>query len=389
MQDVLVVDATRSPIGTGISKIPLLRSALIALTPQELALQVLDASFKKTNIPPEAIDVFTLGIVASLKSEHITQAPAREIAMRARMFNASSSEAGKVCSSGLKAVHEAELAVRYEKANFAIGAGLDVMCGVPDSVIAGVLRCPITKKSMAELSNQKTQELGFAFADCAAYADESYRRAKRHLNDYLDYGYLTPVVTNNPKIPVLDFDQNVTIYDDLKEIGKKLLENAKQCFLEGCDRTTVYTASKYGDAFAKLTLAPPRAAKELGIEPLARILGYAEHTERDPKDFPLAPVGAILKLCKKLKRNPRGFHSVWINEAFPISPLYAIKELGIPWEIVNPWGGAIAFGHALGATGTVLCVNAICQTRAEGKRYVIVALCNGIGEGTAMAFEIL
>ena len=97
--EVLVVDATRSPIGTGIAKRNALMSALITLSPQDLALQVLDASFRKTKIPPESIEVFRLGSNVSLKSNYFAQAPDGEIAFRAGIINASCNISQKACSS--------------------------------------------------------------------------------------------------------------------------------------------------------------------------------------------------------------------------------------------------------------------------------------------------
>lgn len=381
MKKVLVVDATRSPIGTGIAKYPILKSALISLSPQELALQVLDASFKKTKIPRETIDIFRMGSNVSLKSDYFKQAPDKEIALRAGLINASCHISQKACSSGLLAIAEAACAIRHEKAEIAIGMGLDMMSNVPESANIGALTCPITKKTMAELSDQKARKLGFTFADYSNYADESYRRARAHLNDYQLAGYLTPVFTNDPKIPLLNFDQNVMA-------DEKLLENAKNKIINGCALTTVYNAAKYGDACAKLTLASLRAVKKYKLEPLAELLAYAEHSGNDPKNFIVEPVYAVRKALDTAKKTWSDIGAFWINEAFPGSPLNFMRS-GISWEIVNPWGGAIAFGHALGATGAVLCVNAICQARKEGKKYVVVSLCNAIAEATAAVFKIL
>ncbi|MDO8664532.1 MAG: beta-ketoacyl synthase N-terminal-like domain-containing protein, partial [Candidatus Liptonbacteria bacterium] len=194
MKDILVVDATRSPIGTGIAKYPIIRSALLSLSPQDLALQVLNASFKKTKIPPAAVDVFRVGSNVSLKSDYFKQAPDREIALLAGMDNASSNISQKACSSGLLAVAEASYAIRHGGADLAVGMGLDMMCNVPDSANIGALTCPITKKSMAELSDQKAREL-FTREDYDKYADESYKRAREHFNDYKLAGYLAPIFT--------------------------------------------------------------------------------------------------------------------------------------------------------------------------------------------------
>lgn len=329
------------------------------------------------------VDVFRVGSNVSLKSDYFKQAPDREIALLAGMDNASSNISQKACSSGLLAIAEASYAIRHGGADLAVGMGLDMMCNVPDSANIGALTCPITKKSMAELSDEKARELGFTLADYNNYADESYKRAREHLNDYKLAGYLAPIFTTDSKELLLDFDQNVMT-------NEVLLKYAKAKIINGCELTTVYNSSKYGDACAMLTLASPRAAKKYKLEPIAKLLAYAEHSLKDPKDFIVAPVGAVLKAVKKAKKTLFDIDSFWINEAFPGSPLYFIEKVPEAlWGNVNPYGGAIAFGHALGATGAVLCVNAICQARKNGHRYIVVSLCNAIAEATAMVFKIL
>src|SRR3989344_3392514 len=119
MKDVLIVGMMRSPIGTGTQK-----SLLKSLTPQNLSLQVLSALFQQTKVLPENIEVFRVGSVVSLKSNDIAQAPAREIALRAGMVNASANIAEKACSSGLLAVAEAAHAIRHAGAELAIGGGV-------------------------------------------------------------------------------------------------------------------------------------------------------------------------------------------------------------------------------------------------------------------------
>lgn len=381
-KDVFVVGAMRSPIGNGRSD-----SSLFGVTPQDLACQVLGAQFLQVPIPRSSIQSFKLGSVVSLKSSAITQAFAREIALRAGMLNASSNETSKACSSGLRAVYEAAISIRDEGYDFAIGAGIDLMSGVPSEVNIGALTDPITGKSMAELSDQKARELGFTREDYDGYALESYKRAKEHLYDYERTGYLAPIILNpasgSESARIINFDQNVMIQE-------KLLEKLRNRLIAGCEITNVFNASKYADGFGSLFLASTRGTKKHRLEPLAKILSYAEHTVSDSKDFIIAPVGAVIKAVKMAKIPMCGVESFWINEAFPGPPLYFIDKIPEAlWENVNPWGGAIAFGHALGATGTVLPVNAICQARREGKKYIVVSLCNAIAEATAAVFEIL
>jgi len=372
----------RSPIGNGRDD-----SSLFGITPQELACQILEAQFLKVPVPRESIQSFRLGSVVSLKSSAVTQGLAKEIALRAGMFNASSSIVEKVCSSGLRAIYEASSDIRNEGCDFAIGAGVDVMSGVPKEVNIGALTDPITGKHMAVLSDGKARELGFTREDYDRYAVESYARAKKHLYDYEHDGYLAPVILNplsgSESARIVNFDQNVMIPD-------KKLEKMKKMIIGGCEITTAFNASKYADGYGNLFLASPRGAKKMHLEPLAKILAYAEHTERESKDFIIAPAGASLKAVKKAKKALFNIDAWWVNEAFPAPPLYFFDKIPeAHWETINPTGGAIAFGHALGATGVILCVNAICQARREKQKYIVVSLCNAIGEATAMVFEIL
>lgn len=385
-KDVLVVGAMRSPIGNGRSD-----SSLFGVTPQDLACQVLGAQFLRVPIPRSSVQSFKLGSVVSLKSSAVTQAIAREIALHAGMFNASSNETSKACSSGLRAVYEAAVSIRDEECDFAIGAGIDLMSGVPSEVNIGALTDPITGKSMAELSDQKARELGFTKEDYDKYAFESYRRAKEHLYDYERAGYLAPIILNpasgSENARIINFDQNTIIQD-------KLLERLRNKLIGGCEITSVFNASKYADGYGGLLLASSHGVKKHRLEPLAKILSYAEHTVDNSKDFIIAPVGAVHRALEEAKKNNRDIGAWWINEAFPGSPLAFLNAWGavneeISYEDLNPWGGAIAFGHPLGATGAILCVNAICQARREGKKYIVVSLCNAIGEATAMVFEIL
>lgn len=380
-KDVLVVGAVRSPIGSGRKDSPLL-----PLKPQDLALQVLNNLFDKTKLPREAVTHFKLGSVVSLKSEKVLQAPAREIALRAQMFNASSNIAEKACSSGLLAIAQAMKAVRYGEAEVAIGGGLDMMSNAPEGAASGALTDPLTGKNMAQLSDLKARELGFSREDYDRYAFESYRRASEHLFSYS--GFMEPVFIPCQETFCLTYDQNVRY----KEMTAERMEKAKS--LPECEITTPYNSSKLGDGCGLLMLASPRAVKKYKLPVLAKIHSFAEHTLREPKDFIIAPVGAVYAALEFAKISPRNVGAWWINEAFSGSPLSFMNARKgtneeIPYADLNPWGGAIAHGHPLGATGAILSVNAICQAQKENKKYFVVSLCNAIAEATAMTFERL
>src|SRR3989344_4770491 len=363
MKEVLVVGMMRSPIGTGTQK-----SLLKSLTPQNLSLQVLSALFRQTKVFPENVEVLRVGSVVSLKSNDIGQAPSREIALRAGMVNASANIAEKACSSGLRAIWEAAAAIKYEGAELAIGGGVDMMSNVLEEINVKALTCPISGQLMAELGDLKGRE-DSTREDYDRYAFESYERAKKHLNYYHLAGYLAPIFLESSSAPLLNFDQNVT----LREVTLEWL--AKLPPLPGCEITTAGNSSKKGDAFSCLMLSSYHLARSLKLKPLARLLAYDEYGGGGSKNFIVETVCAVRKALDSAKLGWNDIGAFWINEAFPGSPLNFMKS-GIPWEIVNPCGGVVALGHALGATGAVLPLNAIVHARLNKIRYVVVSLCN-------------
>lgn len=378
MKEVYVVSAVRSPIASGRAK----DSKFALLTPQNLASQIISSLFFKVPVLRKDIDTFRLGSVVSLKSESMKQAPPREIALRTGMENASSNIVEKACSSGLRAVYEAVQTIKYEGANFSIGGGVDLMSSAPEGAVIGALTDPITGKSMAELSDIKALELRFTREEYDLYAFQSYARAMQNISSY--DGYRASIFTGLSDEQIFNEDQNIYY----KEMTLEKMTKAK--LLPGCGLTTPYNSSKYGDGCGMLMFSSYGGVKKYKLPVLAKFLSYAEHTEKEPKDFIIAPVGAVKKAVELAKIPMNSIGSFWINEAFPGSPLYFIDQIPEAlYENVNPWGGAIAFGHPLGATGAILAVNAICQARKEKQRYVVVSLCNAIAEATAMVFEII
>ena len=125
---------------------------------------------------------------------------------------------------------------------------------------------------------------------------------------------------------------------------------------------------------------------ELGVKPVARILGYATHSQ-EPERFPTAPIDANRKLLERLGLTVAKVDVFEINEAFAVVVLAAIKALGLPLDNVNPLGGAIALGHPLGASGCRTLVTMLNALRVRRQKIGVVSLCVGGGEAVAMAVE--
>jgi acetyl-CoA C-acetyltransferase len=151
---------------------------------------------------------------------------------------------------------------------------------------------------------------------------------------------------------------------------------------------TPANSSSISDGAAAMVLMRLSGAQKLGTAPLARIAGYATHSQ-EPQWFTTAPVGAIRKLFEKTGWNARTTELFEINEAFAVVAMAAMHDLELPHDKVNVHGGACALGHPLGASGARIMVTLLAALERRGLRRGIAALCIGGGEATAIALERL
>jgi acetyl-CoA C-acetyltransferase len=150
---------------------------------------------------------------------------------------------------------------------------------------------------------------------------------------------------------------------------------------------TAANASSISDGAAALLLMRRSSAEQLGMTPLALIVGHASHAQA-PAWFSTAPVGAMQRLFRQTGWRAESVDLYEINEAFAVVTLAAMKELQLPAEKVNIHGGACALGHPIGASGARILVSLIGALRRSGGRRGVASLCIGGGEATAMAIEL-
>ena len=150
---------------------------------------------------------------------------------------------------------------------------------------------------------------------------------------------------------------------------------------------TAANASSISDGAAALLLMRRSSAEQLGMTPLALIVGHASHAQA-PAWFSTAPVGAMQRLFRQTGWHADSVDLYEINEAFAVVTLAAMKELQLPAEKVNIHGGACALGHPIGASGARILVSLIGALRRSGGRRGVASLCIGGGEATAMAIEL-
>jgi len=151
---------------------------------------------------------------------------------------------------------------------------------------------------------------------------------------------------------------------------------------------TAGNASSINDGAAALLVGSPAKCRELGLKPAARIVGGAIYS-REPEWFTIAPVDAVKKLLKKVEWRISDVDLFEVNEAFAVVALTAEKELNLPPDKVNIYGGAVALGHPVGCSGARIVVTLLNGLRRTGGRRGIAVLCVGGGEGIAMAVETI
>jgi acetyl-CoA C-acetyltransferase len=151
---------------------------------------------------------------------------------------------------------------------------------------------------------------------------------------------------------------------------------------------TAANASTLNDGAAAVVLMTAEKAKSLGIKPLARIVSYAGFAQ-DPVWFTTAPAEGMRRALKKAGWSANDVDLFEVNEAFAVVAMAAAKDLGIPSEKLNVWGGGISIGHPIGASGARIVVTLVNQLRALGKKKGLAGICIGGGEATAIAVEVL
>jgi len=350
----------------------------------------------RTGIPVAQIDQFIAGHVIQGGTG---QAPARQ-AMRAAGLPDSipAMTINKVCGSGLKAMMLAADAIRLGDDQLAIAGGMENMSLAPyalpqarygmrmgngeaiDLLIHDALRDPFSGRHMGEVTEVVVAEQGLNRQVQDEYALNSYHRAQAAQANGFLAREIVPVVKTGRKGEVqidqdeeparIDFDK----FTRLRTVFKK-------------DGTlTAGNASSINDGAAFALLASGAACKKLGLKARAKLVAYATNSLH-PDLFPLAPVGAIERVCAKAGLNLNQIDLFEINEAFAAVTLLAIKNLHLDREKVNVNGGACALGHPVGASGGRLVATLLNGLETSGGRYGLATLCIGGGEAVAAIFE--
>jgi acetyl-CoA C-acetyltransferase len=215
-----------------------------------------------------------------------------------------------------------------------------------------------------------------------AFAIESVRRAQAANNEgYFQWEVAAVSVASRAGETIIDKDEG-----PLKAKVDKI-PSLKPAFKKD-GTVTAASSSSINDGAAALVMMRESKAKELGLTPIARIVGHATHAQ-EPNLFTTAPIGSMQKLFKKTGWTPKDVDLFEINEAFAAVPMAAMHELDIPHSKVNIHGGACALGHPIGASGARIIVTLLGALKRTGGKRGVASLCIGGGEATSMAIEMV
>ena len=400
--NVFIVSAARTPIGK-------FGGAFVNTPATRLGGTAIRAAVDRAGLPEGArIDDVLMGQVIQAGAG---QAPARQAALAAGLpVTTSATTINRVCGSGMKSIMLAAAEIRAGDAEIVIAGGMENMNAAPylldrarfgyrlgdatirDATVLDGLWCSIEGCHMGTHAERVAIRNHVSRADQDAFALASHQKAIAAIDAGRFDAELAPVTTTDAK------GRETTITTDenpRRDSTIEALARLRPAFdlPTGEDRGTAETgtvtagnAPGITDGAAATVVASERAVERYGLQPLARIVGYAQ-AEIEPRWLFLAPIEGVRQLLNKIELPIEAFDLIEINEAFAAQALADGRELGFDWDKVNVNGGAIALGHPIGASGARVVATLLHELRRRDGRYGLATLCLGGGGSVAMAFE--
>ena len=387
----VVLGAARTPIGAFLG-------GLAPLTAPKLGAIAIRCALERAGVKPDEVDEVFMGNVIQAG---VGQAPARQAALGAGIPNSvPCTTVNKVCGSGLKSVMLAATQIAAGEARLVVAGGMESMSNAPYLVRGARTGLPLGEHTIedANLTDGLVDAFGHGHMglggelvarqcslsreDQDRFAVGSYEKALRAQREGAFDAEIVAVEVPGRKSAATVVSQDETP----RETTLEALANLKPSFQEG-GTVTAGNASKLNDGAAAVIVASEERARELGAEPLARVVAQGQFAH-EPELFLTAPKGAIERCLEKARWRVGDVDLFEVNEAF--SGIECVRrELDIPAEKFNVNGGAVALGHPIGASGARLLVTLLYALRARNKRRGVASLCLGGGEAVALAVELV
>ncbi|MCH2033483.1 MAG: acetyl-CoA C-acyltransferase [Tenacibaculum sp.] len=389
MKEVVIASVARTPIGSFLG-------TLSSTPAPKLGAVAIKGALDKINLKPELVNEVFMGNVVSAG---LGQAPARQAAILAGIPDTvPCTTVNKVCSSGMKSIMLAAQSIALGDADIVVAGGMENMSMIPhyqharsatkfgpvkmeDGMQRDGLVDAYEQVAMGVCADECAVEYNFSREDQDAFAIESYNRSAKAWSDGKFADEVVPVEIPQRRGEPIIFSED----EEYKNVKMEKIPALRPAFTkEGT--VTAANASTINDGGAALVLMSAEKAEELGIQPLAKIRGYAD-AAHEPKWFTTAPAKALPKALAKANVAIEDVDYFELNEAFSVVGLANTKILGISGDKVNVNGGAVSLGHPLGVSGARIIIALTSILKQNDAKIGAAGICNGGGGASAMVIE--
>lgn len=391
MNEAYIVAGCRTAIGK-------FGGSLKDVMPAELARIVIEEVVKRAGIAGSDVDEVIFGHIAVRYDELCTAA--RQGALTAGLpQEVPANGVIRGCGSGMQAIVDATRSIRLGDSSCVIAGGVENMSCIPyysDDVrwgkrmragvfkdgLTDILTDPYNGLIMGMTAENIAERFGISREDQDAFALMSQQRAEKAIKEGKFKEEIVPVELKTRKgVKVFDTDEHPTLGTTAESLA-----GLKPAFKKD-GTVTAGNSSGINDAAAAVVLVSGDKAKELGVEPLARVVSYA-YVGVDPDVMGIGPAYAIPKALEKAGMKLSDMGVIELNEAFAAQAVYCARELGLDLDKTNIYGGGIALGHPVGCSGVRIVITLMTALKERGEKYGLASLCIGGGQGIAMVIEM-
>ncbi|MDO9508467.1 MAG: thiolase family protein [Thermovirgaceae bacterium] len=385
MREVVVIDAVRTPVGR-------FSGGLSSLSASDLGAKVMAALFQRTGLAPSEIDHVIMGCTLQFGENAYLS---RLAAIKAGIPHETPAlTVNRLCGSGLEAINEAARMIQLGLADACVAGGAESMSNgayystqlrggarlghvsFTDGVVA-LLTDPMLDVHMGITAENLAVKYGISRQDQDFFASESHRKAVRAMEEGRFTTQVVPIeISSRKQTLVVDKDEGPRADASMEAMSK-----LKPAFKPD-GTVTAGNASSLNDAASAVLVMEKEKAKALGLKPRCEIISQAVAAV-DPAYMGIGPVFAVPKALKAAGLDLKDIGVIELNEAFAAQSLAVLRELRIDPDKVNTNGGAIALGHPIGATGSIVFTKAFHELEQIGEEFGLISLCIGGGQGIA------
>lgn len=395
LQEAYIVAATRTPVG----KAP--RGVFKNTRPDDLLVHAIQGALAQVpTLDPKLIEDAIVGCAIPQGPQGLNMAR-MSVLFAGLPHSVGGVTVNRYCASGITAVAMAADRIRTGQADVMIAAGAESMSMVPMNAILTDMNPAIFEKDenlgiaygMGLTAEKVAEQWNVSREDQDAFSVESHRRAlAAQAAGYFD-PEITPVTVRDTYVDLVTQELKTNEFVVSKDEGPRegtsmeALAKLKPVFAAK-GSVTAGSSSQMSDGAAALILVSERFLKEHNLTPIGRFVSFAVRGV-DPKIMGIGPKEAIPAALKVAGLTLNDMDWIELNEAFAAQSLAVIRDLNLDPTKVNPWGGAIALGHPLGATGAIRSATVLNGLKQSGGKYGMVTMCIGTGMGAAGILERL